>query len=87
MADPDDAAQTSVEYAGPWTDIHEAARHLRVSPSQILTRVERHELLGMRFGDGELYLPVRQFSERGRVVPGLREVLDELATGIDSPEV
>jgi hypothetical protein len=87
MADRDDAAQTNVEYVGPWADIHEAAKHLRVSPSEVSARVERRELLGMRFADGDLYLPVRQFFGNGRIVPGLREVLDELATGIDSPEV
>lgn len=87
MSDRDNASRTNADHVGPWTDIHEAARHLRVSPSRILARVERRELLGMRFGDGELYLPVRQFLGSGRVVPGLREVLDELATGIDSPQV
>lgn len=86
MADRDDASRTNVEHVGPWTDIHVAARHLRVSPAEVLARVVRRELLGMRFADGELYLPIRQFVENGRVVPGLREVLDELATGIESPE-
>lgn len=74
------------EYRGPWADASAVRDYLRINDAELSRRLENREILGCQFRDREVYyFPTRQF-QNGRVVEGLKEVLDVLATGISSPQ-
>jgi hypothetical protein len=54
---------------------------LGVTGQELSKRATRRELLAVQDSQGCVYYPYRQFREDGSVVPGLRQVLDTLATG------
>jgi hypothetical protein len=79
-------SKSNVEYSGPWANAATTAEYLGVSEAELEAMREGHEILECTFADGQTYYPVRQFSG-GKLVPGLREVLDVLFTGVSSEQV
>lgn len=63
----------------------QAARYLKVDASRVRQRLREHSLFGIDY-DGEKRLPRFQF-ERGNVMPGLREVLAALPSGLNPLDV
>lgn len=71
--------------AGPFYETATLVEWLGVSKQLLCERVSKRELLAVQDSAGRSYYPDRQFAEDGTVVPGLREVLDALATGAQTP--
>ena len=63
----------------------QAARYLKVDASRVRQRLRENSLFGIDY-DGEKRLPRFQF-ERGKVIPGLREVLAALPEGLNPLDV
>jgi hypothetical protein len=59
----------------------QAARYLKVDSSRVRQRLRENSLFGIDY-DGEKRLPRFQF-ERAKVIPGLREVLAALPSGLN----
>jgi len=77
----------NLDYAGPWADTPTVREYLGNKSRQAISRrVATRTLLGVKFNDDNLYYPVRQFVNHS-VVPGLKDVLDELSKGVASPKV
>lgn len=69
-----------VDYVGPFASTQDVREYLHIDQIELDRRLANHELFGLTFSDGSTYLPTRQF-QHGRVVEGLRDVLEILATG------
>ena len=63
----------------------QAARYLKVDASRVRQRLRENSLFGIDY-DGEKRLPQFQF-ERAKVIPGLREVLAALPSGLNPLDV
>jgi hypothetical protein len=78
---------SNVLLAGPWASLQEVREYLGLATdSEVERMVDQRELLGCRFRDRKMYLPIRQFANH-TVVAGLNDVLNILASGIASPQV
>lgn len=67
--------------AGPFYQTSTVVEWLGVTRQALSKRAAKRELLAVQDEEGRIYYPDRQFMSDGTVVPGLRQVLDTLATG------
>jgi hypothetical protein len=76
------------DYQGPWWNEVTVKQVQHLTDAQLAEMRAERKILAIKFNDGNYYYPVRQFAIRPtpRIVHGLKEVLDVLATGIDDPE-
>lgn len=72
------------EIIGPCFSTSSLTAFLHISPEAVTQRVDDYRLLRLRTSDHVSLYPGLQFAGR-HTVPGLREVLLELARGIDDP--
>jgi hypothetical protein len=79
-ATPAEAPTSAIELSAPYMSLQGAARFLRTSEAEILTRVGRRDMLAVKFAHG-LSLPMAQFRARA-VIPRLRDVLDALSESL-----
>jgi hypothetical protein len=70
---------------GPWVSAASVMEGLQVGRAALAKQRTAHRILGVRFADRTFYYPSRQFRD-GRVIDGLRQVLDALAVGSDDPD-
>lgn len=74
-----------VEYAGPWIDSETVQGLLGIDSEELARQLIHREMIGCVFLSGRTYFPAKQLMN-GRVVDGLHEVLEVLASGDDDPE-
>jgi hypothetical protein len=67
--------------AGPFYQTATLVEWLGVTRQALSKRAAKRELLAVQDSQGHVYYPDRQFMEDGTALPGLRKVLDVLATG------
>jgi hypothetical protein len=72
-------------YLAPWYSTPQVVALTRMDAGEIEAAVARHEMVGIRFNDGQLYFPARQF-HGSRMIEGLPQVLATLAAAIDDHE-
>jgi hypothetical protein len=70
---------------GPFYETATLVDWLGVTKQALSKRAAKRELLAVQDSAGRNYYPDRQFTEDGTVIPGLREVLDTLAAGTQTP--
>lgn len=82
-ASDDDSEERRLAAAAPFYDATALARWLDIPSQDLEVRVRQRQLLGLPSREGLLFYPAAQFLEDGTAVPGLQEVLDTLAAGVD----
>ncbi|NMR28661.1 hypothetical protein [Crystallibacter degradans] len=74
-----------VDRVGPFYDTAGLERWLGISRQALRKRVQSHKLLACKTEDNVLLYPVWQFRDDGTLIPGLHEVLEILADGMEAP--
>lgn len=80
------AVKSNMELAGPLASEQTVCEYLSLTRDEGEAMVNRRELLGCIFDDGNMYFPALQFHNH-EVLAGLADVLRILATGVDSAKV
>jgi hypothetical protein len=81
-----DAVNPLAEFVGPSFYSHQTLLEwLELSSEEIDEMIRSHRLLACPSREGDLFYPVWQFTSAGKLLPGLAEVLEALASGTNEP--
>lgn len=72
-------------YLAPWYVLSQVVELTGMNEAEIETAVNRHEMIGIRFNDGQLYFPAKQF-RNGHVIDGVPQVLAVLTAAVNDLE-
>lgn len=73
-----------VEAIGHFYSLEEVMSKLFMSEREVFKKIDSHELLCCKTGDGELWFPALQFDYAGEIVPAIIEVVKILASGTNA---
>lgn len=84
-ASEEDTRSVWAEIIGPIYTLPGVARHLGLKESEVLARIQTHDLWALTTSDGAIVVPASQFNDDNTVLDGLPEILRVFAdAGQDS---